>query len=111
MQVIDFIVYSESRSALPGGGYRIVETPTGLVVPQNVRSLITAIPDLAWVRIYDRLNRGAPYSLQPLPDASECFYIKYGNSGDLVMLQSSRLLIVQRNSGQVLYHGSASDEG
>lgn len=112
MQAIDFIVYYKSRQALPEGGYRIITTPTALRVRASIRRRIAAIPDLAWVCIYDRLYGGRlPYSTGPLPDASECFYIKYGDRTHADRLQSSRLLVVHRKSGEIFYQGSANDEG
>ncbi|MDP1536136.1 MAG: hypothetical protein Q8L95_03015 [Burkholderiales bacterium] len=109
--MFDFIVYSENHLTLPDGGHRIITAPTKLRVPASIRRRIAAIPDLAWVRIYDRLYSGSPYFVQPLPDANECFYVKCGNSTHEFVLQSSRLLVVHRKTGKVLYAGSANDEG
>ena len=111
LQVIYFIVYSENSPAPPDGGYRIITAPTKLRVPARIRRRIAAIPDLAWVRIYDRLYSGSPYFVRRLPDAGECFYIKYGDSSHESMLIASRLLVVHRKTGRVLYEGWANDEG
>lgn len=111
IQAIDFIVYSENRLTLPDGGHRIITAPTKLRVPARIRRRIAAIPDLAWVRIYDRLYSGPPYFVRRLPDAGECFYVKYGDSDHAFMLMSSRLLVVHRKTGEIFYQGSAHDEG
>lgn len=105
------MVYSERRLALPGGGYRVVETPAPLSLPEKTRELVAGIPGLAWVSVRDRLYRGAPYFTRGQPAEGACFYIYYGHRDSEFTLQSSRLLVVRRNNGRVLYHGSANDEG
>lgn len=111
MQVIDFKVYSEEHSVLSDGATRIITAPTKLHVPAGIRRIITRIPDLAWLRIYDRLYNGAAYFVRRWSGSEECFYIKYGYADDKFMLISSRLLVVQRKTGEIFYRGSANDEG
>ncbi len=96
---------------LPDGATRIITTPTKLHVPDGIRRSITWIPDLAWLRIYDRLHNGAAYFVPRWPGSEECFFIKYGYADDKFMLRPSRLLVVQRKTGEIFYQGFANDEG
>lgn len=105
------MVYSEGRLALPGGGYRAVKIPAPLSLPDKTKERVEAIPGLAWISVRDRLYRGAPYFTRGQPAEGACFYIYYGYREPEFTLQSSRLLVVRRNSGRVLYHGPANDEG
>lgn len=45
-----------------------------------------------------------------LPD-SECWYVTYGSSFSSEMISSSKIIVIRKSDGSIMYHGSANDEG
>ncbi len=117
---IDFTVYTERRipfidrrSRRGRRSHLIVDAPTSLAIPANVRRRLKAIADLRWLKIYDSVNtcgRIAAYGM-PLLEADNYFVIKYGDESTEHWLTSSRLLIMHRETAEVYYQGCAGDEG
>ncbi len=50
------------------------------------------------------------YSAIPIPD-EPCWYVCASWDDNLLVLRSSRVIVISRLTGQVFYDGSAGDEG
>ena len=116
---IDFTVYAQRQIPLIDEhsrrgqhAYRIVDEPTSLVVPKIVRWRLATIVGVRWLKIYDSVKtcgRITAYGIPPLKN-DDCFVIKYGLESEAEWLTSSRLLILNRETAEVYYEGSAGDE-
>ena len=75
------------------------------------RKDLTYTPDPADLKIYDKKPHNC--NVYGVPDDDSCWFI-YGPGGDGLdhgMLRSSRVVVVSKKTGKVLYSGSAQDEG
>lgn len=73
------------------------------------RKDLTYTPDPADLKIYDKKPDNC--HVYGVPDDDSCWFI-YAPWGDgLAMLRSSRVVVVSKKTGKVLYSGSAQDEG
>jgi len=79
------------------------------VAIEIARKDLTYTPDPADLKIYDKKPDNC--HVYGVPDDDSCWFI-YAPWGDgLAMLRSSRLVVVSKKTGKVLYSGSAQDEG
>ena len=117
---IDFTVYAEQRipyidrhSRRGLRGHLIVNAPTSLPITENIRRRINAIAGLRWLTIYDSVESCGRINVYGMPALQTDSYlaIKYGNESMDGWLMSSRLLILNRETAEVYYEGSAGDEG
>jgi hypothetical protein len=117
---IDFTVYAQQHIPYIDGhsrrgsrGHLIVDAPTSLAVPENVRRRIEAIADLRWLTIYDSIDTCGRINAYGVPqlETDRYFVIKYGNKSMEGWLMSSRVLILHRETAEAHYEGSAGDEG
>jgi hypothetical protein len=61
------------------------------------------------MEVFDTPPEG--WRLYQLEGDEPCWYVRVPSEFDGMMLQSSRVLVVSRKTGKVLYIGSAGDEG
>lgn len=117
---IDFTVYAQQcipridkNSRRHGVGYVINNTPTPLVVSENIRRRLNAIAGLRWLTIYDSVESCGRINVYGMPEleTDQYFAIKYGDESMEGWLTSCRLLILHRETAKVYYEGNAGDEG
>jgi hypothetical protein len=62
------------------------------------------------IRAYEKRPDGCFY-YSNIPDDEPCWYFRMTFHPDRFMLCESRLVIISRNNGKILYDGGAGDEG
>jgi hypothetical protein len=107
----DFTVYRVHK--VPGiqGAERTrfdktVTVATDLEVNQAVQLRIVTIPDLEDFTIYDGPYKiGLIYGMVPLPE-NECYFVHYRCSHQPRMTGPGKVMIVNRETGKVIYDGT-----
>lgn len=107
---MDFSVYCQRRKASSEEDcVRFSDEKTAIPISERVRHAILSMPLLERIKIYDGphyVGPGATYGIDEKLKSPRWLYVHYGLWTDVPHVGAGRVMIVERNMGEILYDGS-----